>query len=443
MIIEAEGALGGLASLGLVTPLISYISGLGRELVDELEKIDGVRGGRLSDPEKVKLVMDRLASRAGCDVLLVTRVVEALASHGQIRGVVIDNKSGRSAVSAKRVIDCTGDADVAYTAGVETMHGRESDGLNQACSTDFILGGVDWEKYRSSEVSRRQPHWMQEVQQAVHDGELPYPIDNSMNWLTRLPGRPEQQGKDEVCICFAHSRNCDAVDAGDLTRMYMEGREQVATLTRFIRNRIAGFENSYLVQTASLLGVRESRRIVGDYVLTAMDVASGREFDDVVTITNHSFDVHCCDRPGNRFWAEMEIDGKARYVAARKGALRVQPTCPPPNGARLVNYRGEPAEEAEFPDHSEVPYRSLLPAGLDDLLVAGRCLSADFMAQSASRLILTCMSMGQAAGTAAALSLREGVSPRRIDVGKLQRQLVHDGLNLGQEKRQIPALERA
>lgn len=245
---------------------------------------------------------------------------------------------------------------------------------------------------------------------------------------------------DGVSICFAHSRNCYPIGTHDLTRMYLEGREQASFLAKFIRENIDGFQNSCLSQTGALMGVRESRRIVGEYVLTASEIAHLRKFDDVVAISNHGYDIHNYEGPGNVKWAAMEIDGKTQYVICNIGGWGS--TTPPPNGTPLVDVHGRPSEEAEFEPNGyyDIPYRALVPKKLDNLLAAGRNLSSDVEAQSGDRLIMACFTMGEAAGTAAALCVKKGIRPRDLDRIDLQNQLVASGVNIGQHARTIPGV---
>lgn len=433
LLVESASALGGLATIGLVPFLLDFLSGIGREMFRELEKVDGL-AHRHSDPEKHKLVLDRMVRAAGCDLLLVTTVAETIMEGNTVRGVVVESKSGREALLGRRVIDCTGDADTAFHAGARVMVGRPEDGYTQGCSMDFRLGGVDWERYH--EWRAQDPKWLEAIRAGLAGGDLPCEIDNHLNWLTRLPGRPEGRGMDEVCICFAHSRHCRPLDNRDLTRMYLEGREQVDILARFIRSRIPGFENSWLVESAPLLGVRDSRRVAGEYVLTARDLASLRKFDDAIAASHHGYDVHGPTGPGNIKWAEMEVDGQTRYVICKASGYGT--TLPPPEGAELTNYRG--TRDFDPQDFYDIPYRCLLPESIENLLVAGRCLSADFMAQSGSRLNMLCLAMGESAGLAAALSLRNSVPPRRVEAREIQALYIERGGELKTGTRPLPGI---
>jgi hypothetical protein len=327
-------------------------------------------------------------------------------------------------------------------AGGEVASGRESAGLNQACSLEFRLGGVDWDRYVNSELKAKDPRWTDLIEKSAKEGwQAVAQVENHLNWITHVPGRPEHCSKDEVSICFAHSRRCHPLDNHDLTRMYLEGREQADLLWRFIKARAPGFEGCWLIDTAGLLGVRDSRRILGEYVVTGWDIASRKHHDDVVTISQHCFDIHNPDGPGNIKWIRARIEGPERYVIAHMGGFNSS-WFPPGGPEVLCDAGGRTGKEMEFPvpTYYDIPYRSLVPARLDNLLVAGRCLSADFEGQSGCRLIMACMSMGEAAGTAAGISLQRNILLRKVDRLELQSELVANGMDIGQKFRAIPGL---
>lgn len=430
LLVERESCLGGLATAGLVNIPLDFAAGISKEMLARLDSVTG-HWHRNTDPEKHKLILDRMVSESGCDLLLVSHAVDTVVDKDKVCGVVIESKTGRQAVTAKRVVDCSGDADVAYFAGCECMSGRESDGKHQACSLEFRLGGVNWDAYQNSELKKTDPTWIKHIEKAFADGLLPYLIDNHLNWVTHVPGRPQHCGQDEISMCFAHSRNCNPLNARDLTRMYQEGREQADILWKFIRKTVPGYENCYLIDTGALLGVRESRRVVGEYVLKTLDFARAQTFDDTVCMSGHHYDLHNPDGPGNIKWAALEFDGKTHYVSThgKSGSW------PPPGGFDAISdgfgRTGDAFQRRTTP--SSIPYRCLVPVKMDNLLVAGRCLSSEFMAQAGCRLVLTCCNMGQAAGTAAALSLKQNVVPRKINVQELKSQLLKDGCEIGKD----------
>jgi len=441
IILERESALGGLATLGLVNIPLDFVYGIGREMFDKLEETNGL-WHRNSDPEKHKLVLDRMVKESGCDLMLVTHVVDSLVRNNAICGVVVESKGGRKALLGKRVIDCSGDADAAFFAGCEYMQGRVSDGKMQACSLEFRLGGVDWDAYINSTLKASDPRWTRLIEKQASQGwQQVAEIENHLNWMTHVPGRPEHSRMDEVSICFAHSRNCNPLDNRDLTRMYLEGREQVDLLRKFIKANVPGFEQCWLIDTGILLGVRETRRVLGEYVVTGWDLVQHYRFDDVITMSAHGFDIHSPDVPGNQKWMKAEINGKTCYPGASMTVFGSS-AFPPGGPEVLCDAQGRTGKDAvlEMAPSYDIPYRSLVPLKVDNLLVAGLFLSADFEAQSGCRLVMCCLNMGQAAGTAAGLSLKHNIPPRQVERIELQKMLIAHGCNIGQNDRVIPGV---
>jgi hypothetical protein len=338
----------------------------------------------------------------------------------------------------KRFVDASGDSDLVYFAGGEVEVGREKDHMSMGCSLEFVLGGVDYDKYMSSELRMKDPKWIQFLKEPVESGKIP-DIDNHLNWMTLIPDRPEHCGMDEVSICFAHSRNCFPTKNEDLTRMYMEGREQVEILAKFIKENIPGFENSYLSYTGSLLGVRESRRIVGEYRFTGMDIATAREFDDVIAISHHGFDIHGFTKSGNLKWFKGTLpSGEEAYIANIAGWGSQQP---PEDGTKRIHMSELIDMTKQY--YYDIPYRALVPTRLENVLAAGRNISTDVPGQSGTRLVMCCMAMGEAAGNACAISLEDDVLVRNVNIAKLQRQLVANKCNIGQGYREIASLDKA
>ena len=425
ILIENTSALGGLATMGLVNIPLDFLSGLGQEMFARLKEIDGLMA-RNTDPEKHKLVFDRMVKDAGCDLLLVTPLVDTIVDGDTVKGIIVHTKEGRRAIMGKRFVDASGDSDLVYFAGGEVEVGREKDNMSMGCSLEFVLGGVDMDTYMSSDIRLKDVKWIKLLDKATSEGRLP-DIDNHINWMTHIPGRPKHCGMDEVSICFAHSRNCFPTKNEDLTRMYMEGREQVNILAKFIKENIPGFENSYLSYTGSLLGVRESRRIVGEYRLTGMDIATATHFDDVIAISYHGFDLHGFEESGNMKWFEGVLpSGEKAYISNISGWGS---QLPPDDGVKRMNMR-ELLDDPAKPYFYDIPYRALVHKRLENVLAAGRNLSSDVPGQSGTRLVMCCMSMGEAAGTACAISLKDNVTVRNVDVKKVQQAILDNGGNL-------------
>jgi len=425
LLIENTSALGGLATMGLVNIPLDFLSGVGKDMFERLVACEGL-WKRNTDPEKHKLVLERMVKEAGCDLLLVTPLIDTIVDGDTVVGVIVHTKEGHRTIMGKRFVDATGDSDLVYFAGGEVEVGREIDHMSMGCSLEFILGGVDYDKYLDSDLRMTDPQWILRLAEAVENGEIP-DIDNHLNWLTHLPGRPQHCGKDEVSICFAHSRNCYPTKNDDLTRMYLEGREQCHIIAKWIKENIPGFEESYLSCTGSLLGVRESRRIVGEYRITGMDLATAKHHDDVIAISYHGFDQHGFTASGNQKWFEGVLPGGERAYISNMGGWGS--LLPPEDGTKRLNMR-ELLEDPDTPYFYDIPYRALVHKRLENVLAAGRNLSSDVPGQSGTRLIMCCMSMGEAAGTAAALSLKDNVTVRNVDVKKLQETILANGGNL-------------
>jgi hypothetical protein len=309
----------------------------------------------------------------------------------RILGIITESKGGREAILGKVVIDCTGDADVAFRAGVPCEKGNQTGGM-QPPTLMFCLAGVDTEKLRLSIANQPRTYLTdfipaeyfgqnnqfivvglrELVQRARVEKGLNIPNDRTII-ITGL-----REG--EVWLNMTRVKGVDGTDARSLTMGEIEGRRQIDDIFTYLKNYVPGFERAYFTKTAPFLGIRETRRIVGHYVMTQEDVLGCRRFDDAIAVASYPIDIH---RPGD-------------------------------DGCTLI-WCG---------DCYDIPYRSLLPTRVDQLLVAGRCISTTHEAMGAIRVMATCMAMGEAAGRAAKMAVREGVSPAKINVQKLREELV-------------------
>jgi hypothetical protein len=434
LLVEREWSLGGLATLDLVLALGGFAEGISKEFLDNLEAEGALLGGRICDPEKAKYVMEQLVLKSGAKILYGTSVIDSIVEDNVIKGVIVHNKSGRQAILAKIVVDCSGDGDVAAYAGAPFEVGNpEFGGYNMSTSLDFRLGGVNWSKYVEAQrkflESIREKEEVREFyldvlqREAVKNGDLPYVIHTG-SYMGPLPGRPENNC--EVYVCLAHSRNCRNLDANDLTRQIIEQRQQVMWLVNFFRRYVPGFENCWLIDIGSILGVRDSRRIIGEYVLTEEDKVLARKFEDAVVRDLHYFDLH---HPTS---AEEGVLEHIHLPEPKEPAV-CRPAVCSPRWHPYVRPSGGYEARCRPGEYNEIPYRCLVPLKIENLLVAGRCISTTAMAQSATRLILTCMNMGQAAGTAAALCVKNNVTPRKLDAKLLRETLIKQGVPLDKE----------
>lgn len=391
------------------------VTGIGREIVDRLNSMGGVEGSFLIpiDPEAFKLIALEMLEASGADVLLYTSVVGGILGGREVRGVTIENKSGRAALMAGVTIDATGDGDVCAWAGAEVVKGRETDGKMRPVSIIFKMAGVDiprMVRYAEANPEQFSPDpkyhivdlegglvrivgYFDLVERARARGEL-----FSDAHYIRVEGVIVERGT--VLINATRVYGVDGTDATQVSRAELEARRQAFQVAAFMRKYVPGFEGSYLAETASSLGVRETRHVVGDYVLTEKDILSDTQFDDAVV---RSF--------------KRQVPGEPSHSPDAGEGAKTDPSA-----------RSAVAPILGF----SIPYRCFLPLGLEGILVTGRCISETHKADGYTRLQSTAWAMGQVTGTAAALAVRLGISPRQMvgRVGLLREALTAQGFGL-------------
>ena len=412
ILVEQYGFLGGMATAGLVGPFMtSYgidgkepiIKGIFRELVERMvalgaaidpAQVDGFSayGGYHKyghehvtpfDPEGLKYVAQEMCVQAGVELKLhrffLDALVEALPQGGsRVTGVIVAGKSGLEAFRGEIVIDTTGDADVAARSGAPYEQGRKEDGRVQPVSLFFRVGNVDDAAVQAYMDDHPEDESFRNiVAEAMQRGEFAH----TKNWFTMF--RTPRPGMWWANVSRVH--NIDATDAEQLTRAEIEGHRQVLYLVDFMRRRLPGFANCALIDTGAQIGVRETRRIVGEYVLTADDVFQARRFEDGIARVSFPIDIH--DPAGGGGFFEGPRDGP----------------------------------------YYTIPYRCLVPLQVENLLVAGRPISATHEAHGSLRVMPPCFATGQAAGTAAALALETDVAPRQVNVKLLRDSLIQQG----------------
>ncbi|MEO7932498.1 MAG: FAD-dependent oxidoreductase [Chthoniobacterales bacterium] len=398
MLIDPAGFPGGNLTSGL--PILGchdgekqVVKGILQELVDALREKGGIDGdpaeqtGLNIDAEKLKVILLEKLAEAGVDLRLHTLFSRAIVSDNKITSIVIEGKGGRQAVEALAFVDATGDADVAVAAGVPYEKGRKSDGLTQPMTMMFGVGGIDkirfaaWGGYPALERLYAQ---------VSEEKQFRNPRRAS---LAEIWGPESRTG--EYTFNATRVLRADGTDGKSLTNAEIDGRLQVwEFIEQFLRPCIPGFESAYIVWTSAKIGVRESRRIVGEYVLTREDIWNFVKFPDVINCGSYPIDIHNPTGAGTEFPVDHFYGGQ----------------------------------------YWTIPYRSLVPLKVDNLWVAGRCLSATHEALSAVRCMANTIGMGQAAGTAAALALQTGTSNRTLDTRLLQKRLINDGAWLGELK---------
>lgn len=424
VLVERYGFLGGAATASLVGPFMTSFSADGRtqivrgvfdELVRRMEQMGGaihpskvpagvaksayMKHGHIGvtpfDPEALKLVSAELCLEAGVELMLHTVFIDPVMEGNVLRGAILHHKGGLEAALARTTVDCSADADVAARAGVPCKKGRDADGLTQPMTMFCRVANVNRE--RVDAYFRAHPEEIEQrmafsscIRAAQAAGD--YTIPRERLSLYESP----QEGVWRVNV--SRILGVDGTRVEDLTRAEIEGRRQVVEILAFLRKYVPGFEQATLIDTAAQVGVRETRRIEGEYTLTQEDLVTGRDFEDAIAYAAYPIDVH-----------------------------------DPRGSGGGVSNRGETANAYQ------IPYRCLVPRGVEQLLVAGRCVSATHEALGAIRVMPAAFAMGEAAGTAAALASREGLTPRHLPADWVREALVARGAYLGPRGGRGPA----
>lgn len=416
VLIERYGCLGGMATTGLVAPILSQhahesdlpiVDGILHELTDRLHAIGGAptweealkEWGIRFDSEAMKVVLDEMVQEAGVQVMLHTWVADVMKDGQHIKAVIVENKAGRQAVTGRIFIDATGDADIAFRAGAPTTFGRPFDNQPESMGSFFQLGNV--------------PHLAEQRRQELHDlicqqmnaGRFAFYNPNVLTYRCAYHG-------DHTSANMTRFGG-DPTSAVDLTTGEMTMRKNIWALVRYLRANVPGFEDVYVQQTSHQIGPRESRQIVGPYALTGDDIHAGRKFKDAIARASWWIDIHC--PLGNTYPVHLCVKecpkaADCPFWASEHEHMRSREDLYPPVG-----------------DWYEIPYRCLLSVGVPNLLAAGRCISATHEGMAGARVMGSCVAIGQAAGTAAALAVSAHVDPAGISVERLQATLRADG----------------
>ena len=415
---ERYGFLGGNATAALVMPLTSFhahrsirpkegsvsllptdqgpgepvVSGVLRRLVERLAAAGGADRPTEAtgfavpfDPEIFKLVAMDLVDEARVEVLLHAFAIDVVGPRGRPEGVVFATKSGPVVVKARVTVDCTGDGDIAALAGAPFEVGRDLDGLVQPMTLYFRMGEFERSAFAAYVKAHpdewRSVHGLRDlIDRATAAGDLDLPREDVLFFATPHPR--------EVAVNCTRVTGLFGTSVFDLTRAEWAARGQMRQVLAFLRKYVPGFERAYNIQSGAQIGVRESRRITGEYRLTADDILSARKFDDVIARGAYPVDIH---NPAGR------------------GTL----------------LKRVPAGDAY-----DIPLRCLLPQRVDGLVVAGRCISGTHEAHSSYRVMPISMATGQAAGVTAALAAKANVPPRDLPARVVQRELARQGADV-------------
>jgi ribulose 1,5-bisphosphate synthetase/thiazole synthase len=404
ILLERTGCFGGMITQAGVESIAWYrhagtvdIQGIGIEFEQRARQMGATDPEPQSQSEALntelfKVVADTLLEEAGIVPLLHCMAVEAVKEGDTIKGIITESKSGRQAILAQRVIDATGDADIAHLAGAPWRMAPKNERLGVTVS--FSLNGVDRERFLAyvntnpatikdwgvettgKEDAMFSPYLSEPFQRAKAAGDIPEGVEIAGTW-SRLSGHG-----DATYINVVYMPGYDVTDVRDLTRGEIEGRRQALWAFHALKKYTPGFENATLRTFGASLGTRESRKIVGRTNLTEHDVRHQGRFDDAVGI-----------------FPEF-IDGYGVVVLPTTGR------------------------------YFQVPYGIMVPRKVENLLVAGRCVAGDRISHAATRAMMCCAVTGQAAGVAAALSLHNGVTCSQVDIGLLQKRLINQGVRI-------------
>ena len=422
VLVERYGFLGGNATVALVMPWMSFhtrrpqpprlgdvglapsdhgpgepvVGGVHVDVINRLVEAGGAIRPSLEtgytvpfDPEVFKTVALDLLDEVGVEYLFHAFASGIVTDGERVAGAVLETKSGPLVVEAAAVVDATGDGDIAAAAGAPVEIGRESDGLVQPMSLMFRQVGFDPAGF-AGYVQEHPDQWRSVhglwdlVAQATATGDLELPREDVLFFGTPHP--------HELSVNSTRITRALGVDVWDLTRAEAVGRRQARMVARFLEKYVPGFADSYLVQSGMGIGVRETRRVLGDYVLTADDVLEARKHDDVIARGTYPIDIHN------------------------------------PTGTGTL-LRNVPPGEAY-----DVPLRCLLPLAVDGVVTSGRCISGTHEAHSSYRVTPTAMATGQAAGVTAALAAASGRVPRAVPYAEVRAELLRQGADLRQQR---------
>jgi hypothetical protein len=380
---------------------VQVVHGIAADILDRLSALDGLNAPHLTVRDQItaqaydisafKIAADELAAEAKVEVLYHAFAVGAVMDEDErIDAVLVETKSGRFAIRGRIFIDCSGDGDLAAWTGVPFEVGDGAGNMLYP-STMFRINGVDPKK--AGRAWELLPQLMDEAEKTGRRFPRKKPIlrpqRNPIEWRANLTQIKNPNGTA-----------VSGIDARELSYGEVEGRRQCWDVFAFIKEVTPGFEDAYIVEIAPQIGIRETRRITGEYQLTEDDILGCRDFDDAIGVNGWPVEAH--------------IKGDVKFVFT-------------PPGSRGFN---------------QIPYRIIVPQKIENLFVAGRCASMSHEGQSSARVSGSCFIMGQAAGTAADLALGAQVTPRRLDTRELQARLEADGAYLGRDTAPLKTARR-
>jgi len=412
LVVEGQGQLGGMATSGMVSHWLGgrnqkgewVVGGLFRSIAEEaasrgcalLPRLDPAKKyhpfgwynwfihGVPLDPFGVARLLDEKMNAFDVDVLLLTQVVDVLTNGDRITHVVTFNKSGLTAVPARAVIDATGDADVAARSGCEYVKGRTEDGLMTPATLEFHVSHVDQARLTRYIEEQRDPKLRNKIKELRQQGIWPFPYDIFIcTQLTEL---------DTFYVNTIRLVGIDGTDGRSVTEGMIRGREEVENLMAILRKHVPGFENVQLKAVAPLLGVRETRRVVADWMMTVRDLSEGKEFPDTIGFSMYGWDLPDPKKPSKQPFATDDAREGYRYTV-RKGLT------------------------------TPLPYRVMVPQPIRNLICPGRAVCVERQVLGPVRVMAPCMAMGEASGVAARQVVSTGIPFAQVDVQQLRQRL--------------------
>ena len=406
LLVEDTGWLGGIGTTAAMVefgPIVRgglrVVGGIPYEL---MQRMKAFGGAELRDetedlcfaPETFAHIAMRMCEEAGVELLLHTRMIDTLRVADKITGILLQDKEGMHVATANIYVDCTGDGDLFYNTGLPYVIGRDSDGHVQPMTLVFFVNNVNYARFLEAVKAKADGNldkfFIGLVAKAREEDRFHIPIvrPGSTGPVPRY-GRPYDLSCCEVFINGTNILGLNGLSAKDLTEAECTTRKQIYEMYEFLRDYTPGFENCYISHVPNCIGIRETRRLQGAYVLTRDDLQSGRKFDDTIAVGFNMIDIHQVS--GHDFDLTHFADGH----------------------------------------YYNVPYRSLISNELQNLLVAGRCMSVTHEALGAIRVMVNTMPIGEAAGTAAAIAAKHGCSVADVPIKELQQTLIQGNAVLG------------
>ena len=376
LLVEKTGALGGAISNNLVYPFMRYWIGGDKDNLVNAGIFKEIVNRRLAynEPsyEAFKFVFDDMVAEAGVDVLFHSNVFSVSKNERNVKSVFVTANAQTLEFQADFFIDATGDGELIALSNCEFQVGRESDGLCQPMTTCFRVGGVDTEKFKEE-----RPHLQELYKKLREEGAIKNPRENILVFF----------GLGEGVLHFNTTRviKKDPTNAFELSQAEFLARRQIVEMLKFLKENSTACNHAFLLNIASGIGIRESRKLKGEYVLTGEDILSLKNFEDTIALGNYEIDIHNPEGTGTH-----------------------------------IHY----FEDGEY---YKIPYRSLLPKEYDNLLVVGRCLSAEHTAHSAVRIMPICACLGEAGGIAISTAKKTGTNTHTVDVLSIRKTLIEKG----------------